>query len=79
MKDKKVGVCDCGKQLTELDSPMELPAIPYEWYMMNQEEFKAKYTLYYCDKCKIIYRKYKLMSSIKYSLKKYWIIMKRYF
>ena len=79
MKNKRIGVCDCGKQLTELDSVMELPAIPYEWYMMKQEEFNAKYTIYYCNKCKIIYRKRKLIASIRYSLTQYWKIIKGLF
>lgn len=76
MKNKRIGVCDCGKHVTELDSVMELPAIPYEWYTMKQEEFNAKWIIYYCDKCKIIYRKRKLISSIKYTLNKYWKMIK---
>ena len=79
MKNKRIGVCDCVKQLTKLDSVMELSAIPYDWYMMKQEEFNAKYVIYYCDNCKIIYRKRKLIASIRYTLNKYWKIIKGWF
>jgi hypothetical protein len=71
LKKKVNYVCDCGHQVDQIESYEDLAfnniPIPYEWWLIKETTLFNKWDIYYCDNCKIIFRKRKLL---KYYLDK---------
>lgn len=66
----KVFICpECEKETKEISKFSMLDAIPYDWYLSNEQDFFKRNKIYFCTKCNIIHSKLLLIPWLVESIK----------
>jgi hypothetical protein len=67
----KINCMGCEKELERITTIVEMPIVPYSWYLMNEVELMNYRIIFYCDECNII----ELFTLFKYVMKKITVLI----